>query len=109
LPVWPKPRRRMPAFQRKRMERCRPVVEALEEIARAHGATASQVALAWVVQFHGETVVAIPGATSVSQAASNAAAGDLRLSGAELARIDELSRAVLRGGLGAGARRRNLG
>ncbi len=59
----------------------------LEEIARDHGASARQVALAFLT---GEApVFAIPKASSVPHAADNAAAGDLKLSADELRRIDE--------------------
>lgn len=74
------------------LERTRPLVDELRLIARAHGAAVPQVALAWQTSFHGETVVAIPGATRPEQAAQAAGAGDLRLSARELSRIDELSR-----------------
>jgi aryl-alcohol dehydrogenase-like predicted oxidoreductase len=36
-------------FRRKKMARAEPVLEALRDIARGHGATPAQVALAWVV------------------------------------------------------------
>jgi aryl-alcohol dehydrogenase-like predicted oxidoreductase len=68
------------------------LVAALEEIARAHGAMSAQVALSWLVRFHGEVVVAIPGATSAAQARENAGAMALRLTDAESRRLDELSR-----------------
>ena len=74
------------------LERTRPLVEELRTIARAHGAAVSQVALSWEVSFHGETVVAIPGASRPTQAEQAAAAADLVLSPREMARIDELSR-----------------
>jgi aryl-alcohol dehydrogenase-like predicted oxidoreductase len=74
------------------LERTRPLVEELRTIARAHGAAVSQVALSWVVSFHGETVVAIPGASRPTQAEQAAAAADLVLSPREMARIDELAR-----------------
>jgi aryl-alcohol dehydrogenase-like predicted oxidoreductase len=73
-------------------ERSRPVIAELKRIAHMHDATPAQVALAWLVQFHGDSVVAIPGASSTSQAASNAGAGDLTLNDDELARLDEISR-----------------
>jgi aryl-alcohol dehydrogenase-like predicted oxidoreductase len=85
-------RRLRPSFSPRGLERSRPLVTALKEIATAHGATAAQAALAWLITFHGDTVTAIPGATSVAQAQSNTAAMQLRLTGAELARLDELSR-----------------
>ena len=56
------------------LERARPVVEVLEEVAARHGATPAQVALNWVVSFQGEGVVAIPGASKARHAAENAAA-----------------------------------
>lgn len=74
------------------LERSRPVVEALEEIGAAHEATPAQVALNWLISFHGDRVVAIPGATNANQAAENAGAMHLRLSQGELERLDELTR-----------------
>lgn len=88
----PGPRKLLSAFQQRGLQRTRPLVVALEEIGRAHGVTASQVALSWVVRFHGEMVVAIPGATTVEQARENAGAMGLRLDAAEMSRLDELSR-----------------
>ncbi|GLK68253.1 aldo/keto reductase [Hansschlegelia plantiphila] len=58
----------------------------LEEIAAEVGATARQVALAALTRR--PSVVAIPKASSVAHALDNAAAGDLRLSDAQLERID---------------------
>jgi aryl-alcohol dehydrogenase-like predicted oxidoreductase len=88
----PGPRRWLPGFRRRGLERSRPLIEALERIAAAHGATPSQVALRWLVDAHGERVVAIPGATGVAQARENAGALDLRLDGPEMARLEGLSR-----------------
>ncbi len=81
------------------LARSRPLVEELGVIGRAHGATASQVALAWAVRFHGVTVVAIPGASRPAQAKENGDAMGLALSAKELAKLDELSNAA-RGGQG---------
>ncbi len=74
------------------IERSRPLVGALEEIASHHGVTAAQVALNWLVNFHGESVVAIPGASRVEHAEHNAGAMHFSLSEEEMARLDELSR-----------------
>jgi len=76
----------------RRLEASRPLVAALEEIAANYQATAAQVALNWLIYYSGEIVVTIPGATKVQQAAECAAAMQFRLSPAELARLDELSR-----------------
>jgi diketogulonate reductase-like aldo/keto reductase len=59
----------------------------LREIAAAHDATARQVALGFLVRRR--SLFAIPKASKPEHAAENAAAGDLRLSEAELARIDD--------------------
>ena len=59
----------------------------LREIADAHDATPRQVALSFLVRH--PWLFAIPKASSPDHAAENAGAGDLRLTDAELARIDE--------------------
>ncbi len=75
-----------------RIERTRPLVEALEEIGASHNATAAQVALNWVISVHGDTIVTIPGATKVRQAEEAAGAMAFRLTEAELSRLDGLSK-----------------
>lgn len=82
-----------PAFRR--LDKSRPLIDELEKIAQAHGATSSQVALAWLVTFHGDTVVAIPGATKTKHVDENVGAMGLTLSRQELDRLDELSRPFL--------------
>jgi len=79
-------------FRHRGLERSRALVAALEEIAAAHGATPSQVALNWLVNANGETVVAIPGATSAAQAEENGGCLGFTLTEAETRRLDELSR-----------------
>jgi aryl-alcohol dehydrogenase-like predicted oxidoreductase len=69
--------------------RLAPMVAALQEIGRAHGATASQVALAWLIRK--PNVVAIPGASSVHQVEENVAAGELDLTDQEDARLNDIS------------------
>ena len=76
----------------RQLEASRPVVAALEKLAVKYQVTPAQVALNWLIWFNGEIVVTIPGATQVRQAAENAAAMRFRLSDADLARLDELSR-----------------
>jgi aryl-alcohol dehydrogenase-like predicted oxidoreductase len=72
-------------------EKSRPVIKALEEIAVKNSATPAQVALSWLINFHGESVVAIPGATNSRQAESNAAAMRINLSEEDMNLLDELS------------------
>jgi aryl-alcohol dehydrogenase-like predicted oxidoreductase len=78
-------------FSPKGLARTSALVKELREIARAYGASASQIALAWLVGFHGDTVVAIPGASKPRHAEESAGAMALRLTQKELSRIDELS------------------
>jgi diketogulonate reductase-like aldo/keto reductase len=59
----------------------------LDEIAAAHGATARQVALRFLVRQ--AALFTIPKAGQAGHAAENAGAGDLELSDAEIARIDK--------------------
>ena len=91
----PGPRRFGSGFRRRGLERSRPVIEALRQVAADHGATPSQVALHWLVSFHGDAVVAIPGATKTRHAEDNVGAVALELTAAELARLDEVSRPFL--------------
>lgn len=74
------------------VEQSRMLIAAMQEIAEKYEATIAQVALNWLINFQGETVVAIPGATRASQSEQNAAAMKFKLSEAELAQLDELSR-----------------
>ena len=76
---------------RRHIERSRPLVKALEEIGPRYGATAAQVAVNWLVNFQGETVVAIPGASKVHHAEQSAGAMSFRLAGEDMARLNELS------------------
>jgi len=73
------------------LARSRRLVASLEEIAAANGVSPAVIALSWLVNFYGEKVVAIPGATKVSQVEQNIQANELKLSEREMAHIDELS------------------
>jgi len=76
-------------FLPENIARATPLLDALREIAKAHDASPAQVALAWVIRR--PNVVAIPGASKVSQLESNAAAADLDLTDEEDARLTEAS------------------
>ena len=76
---------------RAQIARSRGLIDTLDEIADANGVSAAVVALAWLVNYYGETVVAIPGATKVSQAEQNVMANELKLTELEMGRIEELS------------------
>ena len=76
---------------RRQLKKSRPLIVTLQEVATAYNATPAQVALNWLINFHGDTVVAIPGASKVHHARQNAGAMDFNLSEREMERIDELS------------------
>ena len=76
---------------RRGLEQSRELISTLEEIAINHQATPAQVALNWLVNFHGETVVAIPGASKAYHARESAEAMKLTLTEEEINKLDELS------------------
>ncbi|MCC8248687.1 aldo/keto reductase [Saccharothrix luteola] len=73
-----------PRFADGNFDRNLALVESLREVAREHDVTAAQIALAWV---HHQGAVPIPGTKRVKYVEENAAAADLRLTEAQLARI----------------------
>ncbi|MFQ5788708.1 MAG: aldo/keto reductase, partial [Thermodesulfobacteriota bacterium] len=78
-------------FKREGLKKSRPVVDALKELAEKYQVTPSQIALNWIINFHGNGVVAIPGATAVGQARDNANSMMFDLSKDELDYLDRLS------------------
>ncbi len=86
---------RMPRFRRMRLKRklgkTAPFVEVLESIASEHSVTAGQVSLSWNTTYHGETIVAIPGASKPIQAEQNAGAMKLTLSSEQKEHLSDLS------------------
>jgi aryl-alcohol dehydrogenase-like predicted oxidoreductase len=70
------------------------VVDVLVEVAEGHGASAAQVALAWLLERPAVTSV-IVGARTSEQLADNLGAADLSLTAEEQARLEEVSRPPL--------------
>jgi aryl-alcohol dehydrogenase-like predicted oxidoreductase len=83
-------RRMRSAFSAESRARLEPLIAALREIAAKHTASASQVALAWLIRK--PNVVAIPGASSVHQVEENVAAAGIELSDEEDARLSSVAR-----------------
>lgn len=77
---------------RKRLKLSQPVLETLEEVAEKRGVTAAQVALNWTVNYNGDTVVAIPGASRTQHVEESVGAMNFTLSAEEMAHIDQVSR-----------------
>ena len=76
---------------RTQIEKSRDLIKTLDEVAEANGVSAAVVALSWLVNYYGDTVVAIPGATKVSQAEQNVMANQLKLSELEMDAIEKAS------------------
>jgi aryl-alcohol dehydrogenase-like predicted oxidoreductase len=87
-------RKYMPGYWVSKLKKSKPLIEILKNIAQKYSAAPAQVALSWVLNFHGNTVVAIAGATSAEQAKVNAEALHLHLSEEELHQLDEVSAAI---------------
>ncbi|MGW4689245.1 aldo/keto reductase [Streptomyces sp. NPDC004244] len=70
------------------------LLEPVRQVARAHGATPAQIALAWVqqqAQVHALTVVPIPGTRRPERLAENTAATRITLTGPELALLEPIA------------------
>jgi aryl-alcohol dehydrogenase-like predicted oxidoreductase len=78
------PRKWMKRFKPEGLAATEPLIRELRTVAERHTATPAQIALAWTTQYHGEMIVAIPGASSVTQAQSNAGAIEITLTRDEL-------------------------
>jgi aryl-alcohol dehydrogenase-like predicted oxidoreductase len=78
-----------PDFLAENLRRVASLLDVLRRVASAHDAAPAQVALAWLLRR--PNVIVIPGASSVAQAESNAAAADLELSDDEDAELTEAS------------------
>lgn len=89
------PRKMMRQFRQAGLANTRPLIDELESVAAQHDASPAKVALAWTIRRAGKTVVAIPGASSASQAQSNAEAMRVELTDDEIARLDHVSRTVV--------------
>jgi aryl-alcohol dehydrogenase-like predicted oxidoreductase len=80
-----------PLFGAENLRRVAPLLDLLREVAGAHDAKPAQVALAWLISL--PRVVVIPGASSVAQLESNAAAAAIALRPDEQAALTAAARA----------------
>jgi len=85
-------RKYMPSFKPGGLEKSRPVVDLVKTLAQKYEVTPSQIALNWLIHYHGETVVAIPGATKESHALENTGALKFRLSQEDMVLLHEISK-----------------
>lgn len=84
-------RKYSPPFRPAGLEKSRPVIILLKELAGKYQVTPSQVALNWLIHFNGDTVVAIPGATKENHVKENCGAMSFRLSDKDMIRLDKAS------------------
>jgi len=84
-------RRYSSQFKPAALEKSRPVIILLKELAMKYNVTPSQVALNWLIQYNGDTVVAIPGATKEIHVKENCGAMSFSLFDEDMARLDKVS------------------
>ena len=84
-------RKHMNKFKLDGLIKSQPVIDKLNTVAVEYNATPSQVALNWIINFHGDTVVAIPGATKIRQAVENTGALNFTLNKEHLDVLDQVS------------------
>ncbi len=83
-------RRNNPRFQGENFHKNLQLVDKVNELAQRKGATASQLALAWVMA-RGQDIVPIPGTKRVKYLEENVAAANVKLSADELKQLDAIA------------------
>ncbi|HMJ10301.1 MAG TPA: aldo/keto reductase, partial [Polyangiaceae bacterium] len=83
-------RRGSPRFQGENFAKNLAVVEQVQALAKEKGCTPSQLALAWLLAL-GKDIIPIPGTSSSERLEENVAAVNVKLSKAELERIDRVA------------------
>lgn len=90
--------KKLPSIRRmllgRQVEKTRRLIIKLGDIADAHNCSLSEVALSWAVNFHGDVILAIPGATKTEQVHQNIGALNLKLTPQELTGLDKESRLI---------------
>ena len=82
-------RRTDPRYQGENYDANARAAATVREFAAARGATPGQIALAWLLH-KGEDIVPIPGTKRRTYLEENIAAADIRLTGAEIALLDDV-------------------
>lgn len=89
------PRKLQRKFKEAGLAESKPLISLLDTIGEKYNVSASQVALNWTIQYHGDTVFAIPGATKVHHAQDNVGALTFTLGASELEEISRTSWKVI--------------
>jgi aryl-alcohol dehydrogenase-like predicted oxidoreductase len=91
--------KKLPSMRKKLMDRMieksRPLIKMLEDIAGSYNCTTSEVALSWVVNYSDNSIVAIPGASKTEHVFQNIMAMNLKLTKDEMTKLDEVSRSII--------------
>jgi aryl-alcohol dehydrogenase-like predicted oxidoreductase len=74
------------------VEKTRNLIKRLEHIGESHNCSLSAVALSWAVNYHGNIILAIPGATKTEHVNQNLEALTLKLTQQEMDSLDKESR-----------------
>lgn len=90
------PRKWSSGFRASGLKKSLPLIEALEELASKYDASPTQIALNWMINAHGESVFAIPGATKVKHAEENVKAMNFSLTRSEIDELSNVSWTVLK-------------
>lgn len=86
------PRKHFSHFKPAALKCTQPLIDLLDKLALEYSVSASQIALNWTVHYHGETVVAIPGASKKHHAEENIGTLAFKLSQKHLDEIDRVSK-----------------
>jgi aryl-alcohol dehydrogenase-like predicted oxidoreductase len=78
-------------FKPEGMARSKALVSKIKDLAVKYNVTPSQIALNWLIHFHGNSVVAIPGATKESHARENTGVLKFQLSREDMEMLDRES------------------
>ncbi|WP_407269983.1 aldo/keto reductase [Radiobacillus sp. PE A8.2] len=90
------PRKNGKFFKPAGIEKTQPLIDVLAAKSTKYGVSQTQIALNWLIHFHGDTVVAIPGATKLHHAQENIGTLQFRLSQDDMDEIDAVSKKVAR-------------
>lgn len=81
-------RRDHPRFSQENIDQNVKMLQALQDVSVAHGASPAQIALAWVLTQR-DYLLPIPGTTSITHLEENVAAGEITLTEAEVEQLSE--------------------
>jgi aryl-alcohol dehydrogenase-like predicted oxidoreductase len=90
------PRKWSSSFRASGLQKAKPLIDVLEELALHYDASPSQIALNWMILANGGTVFAIPGASKVHHAEENIKAMRFALASSEIETISTISHQVLK-------------